>query len=739
MRDDVPAAFPLIAFVFGLACALSLVNPNLTLAGLGAVAALCLLLRWQRESTVAIRAAAAILFAALGIIVATRAATRATDEARAFAPLASDRFVIIEAPLGADWSPRGNAQMLRVQGFTATQEGNAARSADVCLIYGRFVPPPIGMESSVRVEGFLRRNERGFWTLSVKSPLLVTYHGRLSPWSPAAWNRYLANRLRPHARSHPVEVALVEALVLGRGEQLSDDVRENFRRGGTYHLLVFSGLQIALAAAVIAALLRWMHAPRVSDWSLLAFAILAPLFIGATASVSRASIAIGLYALSRIARRPTSYENLWCVAALVRLLIAPHDLADPGFHLTFAGAGALFFVGKHLVKRRWIGQVVAAEVVMTPLTLFHFHQYALAGSLLTIALTPPIFAMLLTAIAACALPCNGIFAVMALLHRVCIFVNDAGAFGSGFFAAPPLQTLLIGFGASMLAIATLRRRTRSIAILAALAIPLIGAALRKDHIENARMTMLDVGQGDAILLRDAAHSVLVDGGGRLDDARFGESRLLPLLVDRGVRTLDAVVLTHAHPDHCGGLPAVLRHLRVRELWISPRRFRGDCAHQLLAAAGDTTIRILRDRERHTFGAMHIEVLLQDRTFRKASENNASVALRVHAARRRILLTGDLEAMGESDLADRDVRADVLKVAHHGSRTSTTRLLLDAVRPRVALISCGRDNLYGHPHPRVLDDLEDADVRTWRTDTGGSIDVDLVAGHLRVRREIDTLP
>src|SRR5213075_2049945 len=162
-------------------------------------------------------------------------------------------------------------------------------------------------------------------------------------------------------------------------------------RGGTYHLLVFSGLQIALAAAALAWLLRWLHAPRASDWLLLAFAMLAPLFIGPTASVSRASIAIALYAVSRILKRPTSLENLWCVAALLRLVIAPADLADCAFHLTYAGAGALLFIAR---RRAWWVAPLAAETIIVPLTLFHFHQYAIGGSVMTLAMTPLIFAML---------------------------------------------------------------------------------------------------------------------------------------------------------------------------------------------------------------------------------------------------------------------------------------------------------------------------------------------------------
>src|SRR5262249_47130979 len=190
-------------------------------------------------------------------------------------------------------------------------------------IYARFAPKLIAMEKLVRAEGFVRRNDRGELTLLVKSPRLLEYRGALSALDPAAWNRMLANRLRPHAAQFPTEVALVEALALGRGERLQDEIRNGYKRGGTYHLLVFSGLQIAFAAGAIAFLLRAFRAPRASDWLLLIFALLAPMFIGPTASVSRASIGIGIYALSRILKRPTTLENLWCVAALVRLIVAP--------------------------------------------------------------------------------------------------------------------------------------------------------------------------------------------------------------------------------------------------------------------------------------------------------------------------------------------------------------------------------------------------------------------------------
>jgi len=684
---DAPAAVPLL--FYSLALITPVVNPAFTIVALIVCAFL-----WRR-------AAIALLAFALGVFMTIPKAPE---------PLPPpDRFVIVEATLDHDWQPHGNAYMLRT---------------DRCIVYARFVPPPIGMHTHIRAEGFLRRNENDELTLSVKSPRLMTYDGEL-PWvSPRRWNRALAMRLEPLARDYPTEVALIDALALGRGERLSDDVRTNFKRGGTYHLLVFSGLQIALAAGFIAWLLRCLHAPRASDWLLLTFSLLAPLFIGPTSSVARASIAIGLFALSRILKRPTSVENLICVAALLRLILAPADIGDAAFHLTYAGAGALLFIA----KRRKLFLPVVVEIVMVPLTLFHFHQFAIGGSLLTFVMTPLVFAMLVASIATFLYP-PAIHAI-TLLHTLCARINDLGAHTSGFYAAPSREAIAFALLGSVAAIAFVKQRRIVIPILFALAL----VTTLRPRIANPQVIALDVGQGDSIVARDGNHVLLVDGG-----PQKGESLLLPLLVDRGIHRVDTIVLTHAHPDHCTGLAAVLDQLDVGEIRINPHRFRGDCAQLILAACirNATPVHIARDNDRFTLGALHATAFVSDTRFKHAAENNSSIVLRLQIESHRALLTGDAEREEESELAARNIRCDILKVAHHGSRSSTTAALLDAARPRIALISCGRRNFFGHPHPSVLESLQQRKIRTWRTDLAHTITLDLRGRHVVTTVEIDT--
>jgi competence protein ComEC len=711
ITTDVPAAVPLIALITGLAIAPVLVNPWTAIVGLTIIALL--------------RPRAFLFFAIIGIALSLRIAARDAEERKAFTAIDGEHFVTIEAPIDRDWSSRDSSFLLRTESFRANGQEFHAPLA----IYARFEPPPIAMEATLRAEGFLRLSERGQYTVSVKSNELMSYHGHLPRWHPKAWNRALANRLRSHAETHRDEVALAQALVLGRGEMLSDEMRESFRRGGTYHLLVFSGLQIAFAAGLLAALLRWFHAPRASDWLLLAFAAMAPLFIGPTASVARASIGIGVYALSRILQRPTSLENLWCVAALLRLLVEPGDLTDASFHLTYAGAGALLFIGKHF--HRVAGSLAAAEIAIAPLTLFHFHQYTLGGSLITLAMSPLIFAMLIFSSLACAFP--WFLEPLGMLHRACGFLNGFGL--SGFYAAPPNVSLICAAIAALFALTWLRGRSRAIAVACVLLVPSGAAIVRsrsQRNVEHPQVTFFDVGQGDAAALRSADHTMVIDGG--------RDGRLLPLLADRGIHRIDEVVLTHAHPDHCGSLPQLVEQFDVGRVWITPRRFGGECAERLFAACrrSNTPIHFVRDGTSFTVGAFHLTALLADTTFRRAPENNASVVLRAEGEGRRFLFTGDIEKEAEIVLTDRfykrDLRADVLKVAHHGSRGSTSEATLDTIAPRIAVISCGRRNLFGHPHPSVLERLAERGIRTWRTDRDGTVSIEVREGRLLARAE-----
>ncbi|MCM3878134.1 MAG: MBL fold metallo-hydrolase, partial [Thermoanaerobaculia bacterium] len=281
---------------------------------------------------------------------------------------------------------------------------------------------------------------------------------------------------------------------------------------------------------------------------------------------------------------------------------------------------------------------------------------------------------------------------------------------------------------------SVRRASLLAAVAVALAIVLAPPVVSAP--DTIRLQALDVGQGDAWLLISPRGRVLVDGGGSPDrEYDFGRLRLLPRLADLGAVAFDAVVLTHPHPDHARGLLAVLTSLPVDRVVLphgAPRNLFLDEFEEAAARRGLTMER-LGAGQRFTAAGLSFDVLHPgDGRYPRAPENNGSLVLSVALAGRTALLTGDIEALAESDLVSggRSLAADVLKVPHHGSRTSTAAAFLSRVSPRLGLIGVGRRNRFGHPAREVTERLLAAGVRTFRTDRDGDIALVFSGGRIR---------
>ena len=603
---------------------------------------------------------------------------------------------------------------------------------------------------------------------SIKSPRLVERLGRSPDWRLAGprLRRRLVTSLQAAAPDRRATADFLLALLLGERQSLDPDLEDRLKRAGVYHILALSGFNVALVAGAAGWVLRLVvqrpHRRRVAIVLVLA---VYGLVARPGGSILRATLMGTALLVGRQAGRSGAAAASLATSATVLLLLRPAWLADPGFQLSYAATlGLLFGVRPAQAARGTVGsgrapavralawlanqagtsfRVSASALAATaPLTARHFQSVTLAGLVANLVAVPLASLGLLVAMVAAPLAIAwpaGADALVALASPLVAGLDRSAAIAAdlpaaSFFIQPPswgMAALLLALpGAAALTRRRLPRRAL-FALLAVVALLLAGRGHDPKPPGRLDFIVFDVGQGDALLVRTPqGRTVLVDAGGLpRGDFDVGARVVAPALRALGVLRLDLLVLTHPHQDHLGGAPAIIWLFRPEAVWIGASGFDDPRLGAIEKAAEDSGARLLLPRRGLVtrFGGVRLEVLnptphQEARTRAGRSGNDQSLVLRLRLGRRSLLLTGDMEGPAESSLLaeGRPVAADILKVAHHGSDTSTGEPFLEAVAPGTAIVSAGLFNPWGHPSPRVLRRLDARGVRVFRTDEDGAV-------------------
>ena len=616
---------------------------------------------------------------------------------------------------------------------------------------------------------------------------------------------------------------VLDAALLGNRYNLSRDTSERFREGGTFHVLVISGLHISFIGGIVFLAVRRLTKRRLMQFIVPAAVVWGySLAVGAEASVVRAALMFTFAGLAPVLFRQSTSLNGLGAAALVLLVHSPKEIFDPSFQLTFLSVLAIVVLAWPLLQacsaigawyptretpappvcsrglrgfcellfwneskwRKEIGRSpyhyrlfkaplavrleryriqaclryvfaavlvsAAVQLLLLPLMIVYFHRLSPASLFLNIVVGALLAA--LTVVALIALLLSQLSTTLAvpffslanainwsMIHSVDPFasLNGASIHLPEYAGWSSLVYLL--YYVPLLALA-LTKPKRCVVPLVAVQFLLVAVLIVHPFSAardgKLRVDFLDVGQGDAaVVTLPDGRTLLVDAGGATDThpsntsrRSIGEAVVSEYLWWRGLDTIDYVVATHADADHIDGLNDVLRNFTVNAALVA-RSPANDPEYVKFAQTLFTTntpVTTIHAGDLIRFGDVRIEVLWPPAAVHEnqPSRNNDSIVLRVTLGRRSVLLTGDIEKSGESALvaAGKELRADVVKVPHHGSRTSSTPPFVAATKPGVAIVSVGQYSMFGHPHPDVVERWQANGAQVFTTGKCGTITV-----------------
>ena len=540
---------------------------------------------------------------------------------------------------------------------------------------------------------------------------------------------------------------LLLAILLGDKDKLSEDIQESFKTSNLSHMLAVSGAHVSyIILGLTYVLQNSIIGKKNGKIVCIIFLLVFMAITNFTPSVTRACIMAVLTLFSGIIYRKSDVYTNISVAALITLIFNPYNLLDLGFQLSYGGTiGIIIFIKRIQEKKsnskviNYIKQMalvsIYANIIIIPIMMYHFNTVSFTFIISNIMASPILgiivitgFLFIITSITVkpltrlIAIFIKPILSILIKISQICSKLPF-----SNILVVTPYMFNVISYYAIILYCIKSKKNNKCKIIICLLIVLILINFIIYIFPQKLRIFFIDVGQGDStLIITPDKKTVLIDGGGS-DSFDVGEKVLLPYLLDRRILKVDYVLISHFDTDHCGGILTIMEKVKVKNIIISEQAEHSENYERFKKLMINKKIRLIEVKKGDKIKiGRYSEFKILFPTSRLLSENplnNNSIVAQFNYNNFKMLFTGDIEKLAEQQILKTEkaeIRADILKVAHHGSKTSSIPEFIKAVRPKIALIGVGKNNTFGHPNQQTIKNLENIKCRSYRTDLQGEI-------------------
>lgn len=561
---------------------------------------------------------------------------------------------------------------------------------------------------------------------------------------------------------------LLSGMLIGEKSNLQKEIQKDFRDSSLSHVLAISGMHVSYVMIGITFVINKLKfSKKMSKIVIILILLFFIILTGKTASVTRACFMSSYIILASLFHKKAHVLGSISISLLIILIINPYFILDIGLQLSYGGTIGIVLIYSILkkykkkkedktgrikkvlykIKDKIIDTIlitISANLVIFPIVLFHYNIMSFTFIISNLLISPIIGIIIILGflsvfVSYIVSPISKIMffflqIFLSVLAQIAHFCAEL-PLSKVYFPTPKIYIIiiyyifLIYFILVKNKIITGKKIDKKVFIIFTIIVIILNLILNFIP-KTFTISFIDVGQGDSMLISTPkGKNILVDGGGSRDETTFniGKQTLIPYLLNKGITKLDYIIISHFDSDHATGVAQILGKIDVSSIILTRQLEENDIYRHILSIAKEKKIKLIYVKEGDVLkiGGIKISIIHpENKLMINNPMNNNSIVCKVEYNSFSMLLTGDIEMEAEELILRKNInlKADVLKVAHHGSKTSTTGEFLKAINPKVALIGVGKNNNFGHPSNEVIQRLKENGTRIYRTDENGEISI-----------------